>query len=425
MLQVAQQCLNANQTVLGPESIFVKVETSRAALALLLIQRLATSNLPVSDVNQLLSTAVGAVNGVEEPFSSESISYYRTLLKALFVTLRAYQQGGNRGAVDSQVGYAGSSVTVIQIVLNILDKVVGHGFRTLATLIHDDEASILPEDLALLTAILQACLSLPGIEQSQTQVLNIIASHDCVPAATSLFSWADKLADQGDPVYGELSILFLLELSTFPVLAEQMACDGVLSNLLSANLTKYMLKTHISPHADVAVSQRCYGIWVKGFLPLMLNLLAALGATVAPEIAYVLNQFSHLLDLSVDRLDGPGMSRTKSASSPHYLTLLAASEVHSLALLTRVIAALRINNSRDIPEVSWNSSAALENVEFWLSTKKLLKERLLPLGPREVEWRATARSSKGSARADNVLEEKVIAQLEAIRDVLGEELEAD
>ncbi|KAG5976794.1 hypothetical protein E4U55_007238 [Claviceps digitariae] len=425
MLQVAQQCFNANQGVPGSESIFVKLIDARARLALVLIQRLVKQqSFAVQDINQLLGTLIGTIHGVEEPFGTDSIVYYRTLLKTLFVMLRSYHLSSHKGVSETAVDLGGSTVTVTQTVLNLLDHVVGRGFRSLVSLIHDDASEISPEDLALLTAILQACLSLPNMDQSQTQILNIMAAHDVVNAATSLFSWADKLAHHGDPVYGELSVLFLLELSTLPLVAEQLACDGILSNLLSANLAKYMLKSTISPYADIPVAQRCYAIWVKGFLPLMLNLLAALGATLASEITYILNQFSHLLEASVDRLEAPGASRTKSQSSPQYLTLLATSEIHSLALLTRVISALRVNNNRDIPPIEWDAASVLENVEFWLSSKRLLKERLLPLGPREIDWRNT-RKDPGTAAggSDNLLEEKVVSQLETVKDVLSEELE--
>lgn len=418
MLQVAQQCLNSNQAAPGPETIFLKVTDTRAHLALILIQRLAKLQLHSADVYDLLSTVVGTIHGVEEPFSSENIAYYRTLLKTLFVTLRAQQKSSSGSAVDSEAG-GSVSVDVAQVVLNILDRVVGRGFRSLVSLIHEHEAAVSPEDLALLTAILQACLSLPTIDQSQNQILNIMASHNCIYAATSLFSWADKLATQGDPVYGELSVLFLLELSALPLLAEQMACDGVLSSLLSANLTKYMLKTNVSPYSEAPMSQRCYSIWAKGLLPIMLNLLTALGATVAPEVAYVLNQFTHFLHLSIDRFEAPGASRTETRSAPHYITLIAVSEINSLALLTCVLSALRLNSNQNIPSVDWDAGAVLENVEFWLSSDKILKERLLPLGSRELEWRGMKVPGKGG----NVLEDKLISQLEAVRDVLREEVD--
>ena len=79
---------------------------------------------------------------------------------------------------------ANSTATAIsQTILSILDIIVARGFRTLVSFIHDSETSVLPDDVALLTAILQACLCVPGIEQSQTEILNIMAAHDAIISA--------------------------------------------------------------------------------------------------------------------------------------------------------------------------------------------------------------------------------------------------
>ncbi|KAK4250548.1 nucleoporin subcomplex protein binding to Pom34-domain-containing protein [Corynascus novoguineensis] len=426
MLQVAEQCLESNQRPQPPENIFVVLAHSRANLALTLLQRLADYSLLPKDISQLLSLVSATINGVENPWSKDQISYFRTLLKVLFVVLRGTKHSNNAAP---QKPTAESPVAVTQLVLTILDRVVARSFRNLAALVHEPDAATTPEDLALITAILQACLSVPGIEQCQLQVLNIMSSHDILQVATSLFSWSDRLAEKGDPIYGELALLLLLELSALPALAEQLACDGLLGHLTSAKLAGFMRRANVSPFTDNAGAARCYAIWAKGILPLLLNILGALGATIAPEVAFVLNQFPNLLRSSIDRLEAPGMSRTVPLSSsrdalgaagPHYfIALVAVSEVHSLALLTRVLAALRAGNARDIPEVAWDTGAVLENVEFWLTSRKVLRERLLPLGPREVEWRGT-KASDGSG-CETRLEEKAVALLEGVRDVLAEE----
>ncbi|KAL2201591.1 nucleoporin subcomplex protein binding to Pom34-domain-containing protein [Corynascus similis CBS 632.67] len=426
MLQVAEQCLEANQRPQPPENIFVVLAHSRANLALTLLQRLADYSLLPKDISQLLSLVSATINGVENPWSKEQISYFRTLLKVLFVVLRGTKHSNNAAP---QKPTAESPVAVTQLVLTTLDRVVARSFRNLAALVHEPDAATTPEDLALITAILQACLSVPGIEQCQLQVLNIMSSHDILQVATSLFSWSDRLAEKGDPIYGELALLLLLELSALPALAEQLACDGLLGHLTSAKLAGFMRRANVSPFTDNAGAARCYAIWAKGILPLLLNILGALGATIAPEVAFVLNQFPNLLRSSIDRLEAPGMSRTVPLSSsrdalgaagPHYfVALVAVSEVHSLALLTRVLAALRAGNARDIPEVAWDAGVVLENVEFWLTSRKVLRERLLPLGPREVEWRGT-KASEGSG-CETRLEEKAVALLEGVRDVLAEE----
>ncbi|KAK3357224.1 nucleoporin subcomplex protein binding to Pom34-domain-containing protein [Lasiosphaeria hispida] len=422
MLQVAEQCLESNQRAQPPENIFVRLAHSRANLALTLLQRLADSSHLPRDISQSLSKITATINGVDDPFSRDQIGYFRTLLKILFVVLRGSRHSTNSGAPANA---SDSPVAVTQLVLTILERVVAHVFRTLVTLVHEPESATTPEDFALVTAVLQACLSVPGIEQCQVQILNIMSSYEVLQMATSLFSWADKLADRGDPIYGELALLFLLELSALPTIAEQLACDGLLGQLTSASLTGLMRRSNVSPFADNAGAARCYGIWAKGILPLLLNMLGALGPTIAPEVAFVLNQFPNLLRASVERLETPGISRTVAArgENPQFVTLVAVAEVHSLALLTRVLAALRVNNSRDIPEVGggWDAAAVLENVEFWLASRKVLRERMVPLGPRETDWRAT-KAMDGSG-SESLLEEKVVAQLEAVRDVLAEDLE--
>lgn len=434
MLQVAAQCLESNQRPQPPENIFVALSHSRASLALTLLQRLADCSQLPKDISHMLTLISATINGVDNPFGKEQIPYFRTLLKILYVILRSTRHSANGPAQTNASPESPPAVT--QLVLTILERVVARSFRALAVLVHEPDAPTTPEDLALITAILQACLSVPGIDRCQIQVLNIMSSYDILHVATSLFSWSDRLtggtsassssnsSNKGtDPVYGELALLLLLELSTLPAIAEQLACDGLLGHLTSANMSTAIRRANVSPFADNPGAARCYAIWAKGILPLLLNILGALGATIAPEVAFVLNQFPNLLQSSVERLEAPGMSRTASSeqNAQQFVALVAISEVHSLALLTKVLAMLRLNNSRDIPEVGgWDAGVVLENVEFWLTSRKVLRERLLPLGQREMEWRGMPPVSEASG-CESRLEEKAVGLLEGVRDVLAEE----
>ncbi len=454
MLQVAKQCMASNRDIMGPQLAFAKIAQARANLALLLLQRLVEHSLLPRDVGSILQAIWFGITTVENPWSPEQRPYYSTLLRMLYIVLRGHPRERSGASEDTAaaaaataqpaapaaggVGEAGAAdamvVSTTQTVLNVLDQVVARGFRTLISMVHEEGAESRPEDLALLTAVLQACLSTPGMASCQTQVLNIMASHNVMHVATSLFSWSDRLlVDDRDPVYGELSLLFLLELSALPAVAEQLACDGFLSHLSTARLAGYMQRAGVSPFADAAALQRCYSIWTKAVLPLLVNLLLALGTSIAPEIAYVLNQFPNLLKASVQRIEAPGLSRTSAAtlsrgspaktSSGPYLTLLVVNEVHSLALLTRVLEALRVNHERSIPPVKWEGALVLESIDFWLSRPRLLRERLVPLGPREAEWRTSSplvqRSPGGLA--ENRLEEKAFQLLGASRTILSDE----
>jgi hypothetical protein len=67
----------------------------------------------------------------------------------------------------------------------------------LVSLVYDNETNVSPEELGLLTAILQACPMPPSMDQSQTQVLNIMAEHQVFHAVSSLYRlWGYKCITQ-------------------------------------------------------------------------------------------------------------------------------------------------------------------------------------------------------------------------------------
>ncbi|KAI0199594.1 nucleoporin subcomplex protein binding to Pom34-domain-containing protein [Astrocystis sublimbata] len=427
-LQVSQQCLEANQDVQSHDLIFERLAEFRVNLSLMLVQRVVNSTPSAGDVAQLLSSLWATVSNYQEPYTAQNISIYRTLLKLLYVTLRtlaqSYGQIDFNASVRDGEGNSVSPATVSQIVLGILDLVVSKGFRTVVSLIHESDHTVCGNDIVILTAVLQACLCVPGMEQSQTQILNILSAHETVQIALALYSWADRLAEKGDPIYGELALLFLLELSALPLVAEQLACEGILAQITTAAIASHLCRPNVSPLADSVGLQRCYGIWAKGIVPILLNMLSALGATIAPEVAYVLNQFPNLMQSSIDRFEAPDENRRHGRKDMAYITSLSVSEIQSLALMTQLLGVLRNNNTRDIPAVEWDSTTLLENVDWWVDHRKVLREKLLALGPREAEWKSVPASDADKKRgSESRLEAKIVDQLERVRTVLNEGLE--
>ena len=269
--------------------------------------------------------------------------------------------------------------------------------------------------------VLQACLRIPGIEFYYTQIVHMFSANDSARVATTLFSWADSLAINGDPVYGELSVLFLLELSTMPSMAEQLAIDGVLGHIGAANITTYLRRGNVSPFADSAGIQRCYNIWVRGILPLLLNVLDSVGDSIGTEVALFINQFPSLLKQSSEAFDTPETSRTITKGSTKHVTLSTCSEAHSLSLIIYILNGFRQadGGTMEIPEVKWDTSNVLENVEFWLGARAVLRERILPMGGRDLALMKQKRQESGF---QNTLEEKIVGELLGTRDVLTEML---
>ncbi|KFZ20101.1 hypothetical protein V502_03357 [Pseudogymnoascus sp. VKM F-4520 (FW-2644)] len=413
--EIARDCLISNTRSQPPEAIFSRLNQTRADFALTLLQKLLQTNPDTPMLKELLPIAWRAIVDLQTTFElalsdgPEAAAYYRTLLKVLFLLLRIHTRKDAsdqqfRSSLNAMPAAASANLT---IALDILDNIVGQGFRDLATALHQQSGSIMPDDIAIITAILQNCLLMPGMEVRTVEVQGILSKHGTARMATSLFSWADKLAIDGDPIYGELSILFLLELSTIPEIAEQLAVEGVLGLLSSAPLTVYMRRANVGPFADSAGAIRCYSIWARGILPLLLNLLARLETSIAAEVAVFLSQFPNLLDQAEHSLDSsdderrPGRPRRETR-----VALLTLSEAHSLALLTMILNSCR-GQVPGMLTIPWDATTVLESVEYWLSSRVLLSQRIVPLGLRESELERTGK-----------LEEKVVDELLGLKDVL-------
>lgn len=346
----------------------------------------------------------------------------RTLLKLLFISIRAHSPDHIEAEANANLNASvrmSQSAPMIPLVLDIIKHVVSIGFREIVSGIHDNAAESSPDDIALITGVLQSCLRIPGIELCQSQIVSMMVANGTARVATTLFSWSDNIAVDGDPIYGELSILFLLELSTMPLMAEQLAIDGILGHVAAANITSYIRRGNVSPFADGTGLQRCYSIWQRGILPLLLNLLDAVQASIAVEVVLFLNQFAPLLDQSSKSLEAPEASRTVSQTQTRFVSLSMCSELHSLALLTYILRSLG-EGTVEVPAVKWDAPAVLENVEFWLGARTILKEKIVPMGVRDSDL-AKQRTGTLSNGATTRLEERVVDELMGIRDILGAE----
>ncbi|KUJ15390.1 nucleoporin-like protein [Mollisia scopiformis] len=422
--EVVNSCLLANCAYEHPEEVFARLSLIRTDFALVLAQRLIQAETSIEEVKNLLSVVWKTITKLRGSFERAvpdgDILYYRSLLKVLFLAVRVHAEAKSEVKENDLRASLriNQSAPIIPIILDIIKHVVSMGLRELASAVHDSPADSSPEDLSLLTGILQSCLRIPGIELYHTQIVNIVSSNSTPRVALTLFSWSDKIAIDGDPIYGELSMLFLVELSSIPLMAEQLAIDGILGHIASASITSYLRRGGVGPFADSAGLQRCYSIWVRGILPLLLNIIDAVQASVTTEVALFLEQFPTLLAQSEQALDAPETSRIVPKGQTKYITLTICSELHSMALLTFVLNGFRevLKGTTEVPDVKWDAAGVLENAEFWLTSRALLRERILPMGEREV---AMVKKKNAEGRAVSALENKVVIELMGIRDVLS------
>ncbi len=102
---------------------------------------------------------------------------------------------GLNGSSNRAIPQEESGATTSQIVLAVFEHVVAQGFRDLAALIHEYAAGSSPSDMALVTAILQACLGVPGIESCHDQIMGFINASNTARVAVTPQQAADTSVD--------------------------------------------------------------------------------------------------------------------------------------------------------------------------------------------------------------------------------------
>jgi nuclear pore complex protein Nup188 len=431
LIKAVKDCMDANADTSLPEELFGHLRTVRLDLAFIILQRILNSKVKGANARPLLGPIWKAIRASTEDFdtifSSDKVHHYRSLLRVLYLNLQFHVLDDTNTDASSSFrsSFRGTlpakSKDLVEPIssqlLEVLSDTVAKGFRSMATQLHSDPSSVLPSDFALLTAILQTTLAIPEMKVWHAQAALLFSNSNTIRYATSLFSWSDRLAipNSGinDPVYGELSILFILSLSTMQSLAESMAVEGILSQLNTANLMNYYRRPGgMSPFDS---PPRLFSIWTRGILPLCLNLLRAVGPAIAGEISAFLNQFPEQLTRASNTLN----SRTTNLK----ITLSIASEMHSLALISSILEAIRAQGPRlgvqssDIPLLDWDKDNVKEDIEGWMARKGALREKIVPTD--EVEAQQFAKKLIQDGAAENVLEERVVRELEAAGICLG------
>ena len=300
--KVVKASLKANISDSLPGHISTVVTADRAGLAFTLLSKLRdhTPALPINTFDGMLDIAWQVIVYSEEDFRRSfrhgGDDYYRSLLRILYILL-------NIESSKSEI----PSPSTLQKLAEIFELVVAKGFSDLASAAYEYRELSEPADMLLVIGILQLILSFKSIDPIYNSLIGHLEDNGTLRAASTLFTWAPKLSitshgnTDADPVYGELSIMFLVKLSALPVIAEQLVLGNVFIALTEGELSTKIQAGNLSPIS----TPRLHNIWAKGFLPLVLNLLYTLGSRIANEVSAFLRSFTRQFSTAVQMLDKP------------------------------------------------------------------------------------------------------------------------
>ena len=427
LAKTVERCLRANVDANLEQPGMDAVMKTRAEMAFVIMSRLVAIKAVDPAMKDLLTATWELVRSSPVDYdvatASGDFDYYRTLLQILYLAIQPHaymdpeKSSSNRepdATKETRIDFL-NPVTAGYLV-QIMAHVIAPGFRALCGNLHQSIDQAQPCDFALLTALLQAILSVQGISAVHHQLADVVASTSLIRSALSLYSWSDRLAEQctdDDPIYGEVAIMFLVSLSTIPSVAEQIAVDRALVQLSSANISNYFRKpSGKGPFAD---PRRMFSIWIEGFLPLCLNLLDAVGPPITAHVSAFLNAFPQQLSRAQTALE----NREPSRQNPHAgsLTLSLVSEARSLCLIALILASDTARgaaggiNAADVPALEYDYRKVKADAAGLTRQKTSLRSRIVAVGEREETWRGGA---------EDVLLGKVVGEVEGLLDCFGE-----
>lgn len=466
LAKVIEQCLKANLDSSLPDGLCDDLATHRADLAFALLQRLVTVKSTEPAATALIWPAWNAVRTHNQDFDvisqPKDAAPYRLLLRILYLTLQLQPQADKTGStksanskrvsfVDGKSSAPDKTSTMGATMLDILQRVVVVNFRALCSSVHEDVEMVDSSDFVLLTAIMQSILGSRDVQPLQQQVATIVSEAALIRYATSLYSWSHSLSRtpnaSADPLYGLLSVLFLLSLSRNTLCAEEMAVSCVITHLSTAATSTGYFRNPRGGSGPFDQPQRAHEIWARGILPLCLNLLEAVGPAIAGEITAFLNSFPNQLarlerDLAPPHVGGYQKNQIHQATNGR-LTLNLASEAHSICLLGIILDRLRSAGasvetsgvrSDEIEVLKCDRSVIKEYLGGLLGPRRddgsaasaplqSCLERIVPVGARELQWSRTTTAKKhdhGGSGSEglSVLEKRVVDELIGAADCL-------
>lgn len=422
----AEKCLQANLNAPLDEPGAADLLQVRIQMAFLLISKLVAAKCEGEEMKSLLPAAWNLVRASPVDFdvatAAEDLSYYRTLLQVLYLTLQIHiyiaptaQQNPDKTVKGTPVyGDPATAQLLIQI-----SHTVCAAFRSQCANLHNSPHLTQPADFALLTALFRSLTCMNGTSrQAIPDISQTVATTFVVRAALSLYSWSDRLPhpfnpsipSAEDPVYATLALNFLLALSNTPHIANQMATEGLLTDLAAANLSSYFRKPGGKGPLDHPA--RMFVVWNEGFLPLCLNLLDHVGARIAPEVAVFLNGFGPQLKRAETAFANRSSS-TVGKRGEGALTLGLVQEANTLGLISAILqsdslmAAAEGVDAGSMEVLAWDGSAVREVLGVLRQRgRRGLGERLVAVDEREeVLARLPAKKGEGSALVEVVEEE--------------------
>ncbi|RLV89431.1 Nucleoporin [Spathaspora sp. JA1] len=293
---------------------------------------------------------------------AESQGYYRPLLKIIYCGLLLLSRDDDSILIE-----------YFSLFRDLFELIITKSIKTLLIEVQNDvylsrtnknhkstKLNDKIDDLMMILSILKLFIKLSN-QRLHQEMSRLIVENDMIKSLLNLYSISHIIEVNDDFIFAQLSLMYILELMSIEIIANQFIQSGLFVVLLESPISIPIRNGGLS----ISHGAQYYRLWINGILPLIITSLSKLGPELG-EIRMVLQLYNKQLEYCIE-------SWSRDSSSIKISTSIIAETNQILIidelLTTHILPGLENEQQRDEFE---------ECIENLLKHPKFLTSRIVP-----------------------------------------------
>jgi nuclear pore complex protein Nup188 len=261
---LTKACLEANIAEAKMHTLLRATMSDRANLVFSLIGNpsLTITNEQVKTILRLAFNALVAPElNFFDALSEGAFDISKPLMRTILSCLKRLEKSQDRPA---------------SLLLDIFEAIVAKGATNLFNRARTNPEESVADMIILVIAVGQEVIDLCSKDVILSEFCNKLMDHSTIDAAVRLYATSHQALIDEQPVFAELSLQYLVTLSSAPRVPEQLAVAGIISYIMESPISSILQSNDIRAPGSLILHR----VWTRGVLPIIFNLLQSLGSRI-------------------------------------------------------------------------------------------------------------------------------------------------
>lgn len=409
-VDIIKKLLQANINEGVKVTLFEEIYRVRVELSFFFLYSLTRErDLKEEEVVDILKLALQLISSTDVDFLGSVLAnkpaIYRPLLRIISSLLNAAK--GQPKTVENL------STDLLEFFETVVAKGTSVIFGSVQADIDTPDIGGRVEDLYLLISLFKGLVAAKPPASFTSKMSIMLVDFGTLKAILNVYSSSHLLKINNEPLFADLTLVFILELVSVDTIAEQLISSGLFSTLIQSPISLVIEEGGIF----VQTAPRYHNIWSNGLLAIILTLLSKFGARLLPEICVFVNYFTKQIASTIQSWSQDSLA----------ITIPALQETEQIIILQKALKVLyyefglNMHNIQQqtaeiIPELdSKKGRKALSDAfNHLLAHPKFLTSRIIPTTLEEQ------RLFEGEDKVRTPLVEQLASQIRDLKQSLNE-----